>query len=600
MRPSVLILDPSDARRQLLSQALAALGYEVVPAATSEEGLRFAEGLGLSVILADADLPAVADGSLLDKLAVHDHTMQRTLLLLGEPENLGDLPEDVLFLPVEGLGNGDLLHRVHLVLVGREIGVEPDVEVESLVGELALLPMPGLIRSLHRCLLTGEVRFTDGTIALERGEVIAARAGQAAGIKAFCRLARRSHGPFHIHLEQSALPPEIGETVDELLLRALEEAQVPIPDPHTRIRVVHDAAAPSERLSTHHDLLVEMMSRCETVGELLDALPATDARMVQALLKMVETGAATLEKPRPPVTVVTDSTSDLPPDLAAQHDIRVVPLSVVFGEDVLRDGVDIQSRDFYELLRTSPDHPSTRPPTQDLFFANYHDLVAEQDILSVHISEKLSQTIVHARQAAMQGAAQFELPESRKGVGLEIVDTRTVSMGVGMLALFGARMAQRGEKVYTIARRLEKMRDRIHMLFAVDTLEFLQRGGRIGKAQAFVGKLLDIKPILGVQNGEVVPVDKVRGGRKAHPRIVELFKQRVDPKKPVIVTVAHAQAPVWAESLRVLLEKSFDIRELIRADIGPVVGTHAGPGCVGAVIFQPEDDELELILPLGE
>jgi len=131
----------------------------------------------------------------------------------------------------------------------------------------------------------------------------------------------------------------------------------------------------------------------------------------------------------------------------------------------------------------------------------------------------------------------------------------------------------------------------------VDTLEYLARGGRIGKARAMFGNILGIKPILSVVEGEIVPVDRVRGGRAAHPKLIELFRQRIDPKRPVVVTVAHAKAPVWADRLRGLVEKSFQVREILTAEMGPVVAANAGPGTVGAAVFQPTEEEMELIGP---
>jgi len=168
-----------------------------------------------------------------------------------------------------------------------------------------------------------------------------------------------------------------------------------------------------------------------------------------------------------------------------------------------------------------------------------------------------------------------------------------------MLALFAARMARRGLPAAEIARRIEAMRERVHVLFVVDTLDYLARGGRIGKAQALLGGLLGIKPILGVAGGEVVPVERVRGGRAAHPRLIELFRERVKAGRPVVVGVAHARAPVWADRLRAAIEKSFRVGELVMTEIGPVVGTHAGPGLVGAAMFQPGAEELDLIAPLA-
>ena len=121
------------------------------------------------------------------------------------------------------------------------------------------------------------------------------------------------------------------------------------------------------------------------------------------------------------------------------------------------------------------------------------------------------------------------------------------------------------------------MRERVQVLFVVDTLEYLARGGRIGKARALVGNILGIKPILGVVDGEIVPVDRVRGGRAAHPRLIELFRERVDPQRPVIVTIAHAKAPVWGDRLRGLIEKSFEVREILSGEMGPVVVANAAP-----------------------
>jgi DegV family protein with EDD domain len=133
------------------------------------------------------------------------------------------------------------------------------------------------------------------------------------------------------------------------------------------------------------------------------------------------------------------------------------------------------------------------------------------------------------------------------------------------------------------------------VLFVVDTLEYLARHGRIGKAKAWVGKLVGIKPILGVREGEVVLVDRVRGGRAAHPRMIELLEQELKTDRPLIGAVAHAKAPVWADRLKNLLEKEFRIAELHVAEMGPVVGTHAGPGAVGASVFQPTDEEMKLL-----
>jgi DegV family protein with EDD domain len=180
---------------------------------------------------------------------------------------------------------------------------------------------------------------------------------------------------------------------------------------------------------------------------------------------------------------------------------------------------------------------------------------------------------------------------------MEVVDSLQVSTGLGLLAVIAARLALRRLDASEIRARVEAMRPRIHLLFVVDTLEYLARGGRIGQAQAWFGGLLGIKPILGVVNGEVVPVDRVRGGANAQARLVALLQERVEVGRPVVVGIAHAAAPEWAARLRGLLHGAFEIAELLESEIGPVVGTHVGPGCVGAAVFQPTGDELALLAP---
>ncbi len=231
----------------------------------------------------------------------------------------------------------------------------------------------------------------------------------------------------------------------------------------------------------------------------------------------------------------------------------------------------------------------------------YRRLIPTGDILSIHISRKQSLTGQNAEEAATEGASEFEKLRADAGfVGeprVRVVDSLSNCVGLGMLVIFASRLAQRGEPLEDIAQRLEEIRNRLHFVFSVDTLEFLKRGGRIGKAQAFFGTLLGIKPILGQKDGEVHPVDKVRGGRKVLPRLVEIFKERVDSKKPVFAAIAHAQAPKWSGRLKEALLSQFKVVELMESEIGPVVGAHAGPGAVGAILFQPTPAELELLKP---
>lgn len=605
MRPAVLIVDPDDPRRKVIAEGLARRGYEAIPVSTLREGVKFARGLGPSVIVGPEELPGFDDASILETFAVQDPAqMRRTLVVLGQREDEPDLPDEVLYLRTGGLAHEEIRRRVRLALVGRELGVDPDPDLQYLVGDTALMPLLDLVRGLQACLITGIVTVEGGYLAFRDGVPVHAQQGAIDGAKAFCRLCRASAAPFRVYMkpidtQRSQMPRTLDGDLDALLMQALEETQLELPDLRARVRLVDLRDIPSGELTPHEKMLAEVIHRCDTLGDVLDNLAATDALVLQAVVKMQERGALRLERPRSSVRVVTDSTADMPVELLRQHDVVVVPLTVFFGREAFRDGVDIRARDFYRMLAESEHHPSTQPPAEEVFFEHYHDIITEQDIVSVHISSKLSLTADNARKAAMRGIRSFDhLPPGRNGCALEVVDSASVSGGVGMMAIFAARMAARDEKVFAIAQRIREMSKRLHILFAVDTLDFLVKGGRIGKARAVVGKLLGIKPILGVVDGEVAAIDKARGGRRVHPRIVQLVAERIDPKKPIVMGVAHAQAPVWADRLAKLMSRHFKVTETILSDIGPVVGTHAGPGCVGTVVFQPTAEEWALIRPL--
>ena len=606
-RPSVLFIDPETARRREVASGLSGFGYEVIPAVGAEEGRRYARTLGPGIVVAPAALARGADGALAERFDATGPGADHTLLLLGRTDEEGrDLPEDVLFLKADGTPAEDLVRRIHLVLLGREIGVEPDTDLESLVGDLALLPFLELLRAVHRARLTGRIVCADGDVTLQDGEVVAASAGRMRGVKAFLRLSQLDAGPFWIWLRHHSSVPSAGSSETEreirqdlksLIFFALEDRVHDAPDPRARARVNLGPTFFETRFTPRQQELLAVLPGCVTVGRLLDAMPAaTDGEILRDLLGLKELGIVTLEEPEELVRVVTDSTSDLPPEVARAHGIHVVPVLVLFGDRVYHDGVDLKAKEFYELLEKGPVHPRTNPTPKADFQDVYRTLAPQKDVISVHVSEKLSQTVVNARAAAEEGLPAYQqLRGEAERVTLRVVDTRSVSLGLGMMALFAARMARRGLEPDAIVDRLEAMRERMHVLFVVDTLEYLARGGRIGKARAVMGNLLGIKPILGVVDGEVVPVDKVRGGRAAHPKLVDLLRGKVDPNRPVMATIAHAKAPVWADRLRGLLEKSFQVDEILIGEMGPVVAANAGPGTVGVALFQPTDEELEWI-----
>jgi DegV family protein with EDD domain len=604
-RPTVLIVEPDPSQRRELGRCLAETGYEAVPAVSLEEGLRFADGLGPAVVVARREILPEADGGEAHARLTRANR-EGTLVLLGSPASEAETPEEVIWLPYAGEVTDGLVGRLRLVLLGRQIGVEPDSRLEALVGELALDPPLEVIRSLARAGFTGRFEVEAGQVVLERGRVVAAAAGTTQGLKAFCRLGRLLEGVFRVWPEtpgrRAVEDREIEAAVDDLVLRAVEDASAgEFPHPRTRIRVeMGPTFFASHFTHRQQDLLTAVHQGAVTVGALLDAFPQPDGELLGDLTSLAESGALTLEPPVSAVTVVTDSTADLPLDAAHRLGIEVVPLTVCFGEQCFADGTELRPRRFYELLESGGAHPSTEPPPEEDFLGVYRRLLPQRDVVSLHISSKLSKTFDHAAEAAAAARGELDHRPGGEEVRLEVVDSGLTSLGLGLLAVFAARMARRGVAPPEIAERSRDLAGRFQVLFVVDTLEFLARGGRIGRARAWWGELLRVKPILGMEGGEVVPVDRVRGGRAAHPRILELLRQRLDPDRPVVVGLAHARAPVWADRLGRLLEESFPVRERLQTEIGPVVGTHAGPGTVGAAVIQLDPEEWELLAPLPE
>ena len=281
------------------------------------------------------------------------------------------------------------------------------------------------------------------------------------------------------------------------------------------------------------------------------------------------------------VAIVTDSTADLPPQLLKQRSITVVPLTLEFEGRSLLDGVDIRPSEFYRKLPNATTHPTTSQPSPGRFAAAYTELLRDHDeVVSIHISEKLSGTYA----SAVQGA---EMTDANR---VRVVDSQVVSMSLGLITLAASTMAADGATAAAIVERVSAMRDRIQTYFSVATLEFLRRGGRIGRASALLGSVLQVKPVLCIRDGLVTPLERVRTFERALNRIVELTRE-VNAGKGLCVIVGHGDAEADAE--RVARELEPLAETLMIQPLGPVVGAHAGPGVVGVGCY-PAD-----LLPLG-
>ena len=274
--------------------------------------------------------------------------------------------------------------------------------------------------------------------------------------------------------------------------------------------------------------------------------------------------------------IVLDSTADFPEAPERFPNWRVVPLYVRFGDESYKDYVELDPEAFYARLRTATATPSTSQPTPGDFLAVYEELAGYERILSLHIAGKLSGTIESARAAARL------LGDER----VRTLDSQSASAAIAMLGLAIQRRLEHGTSDDQVDELVERYRRETGLLFTVETLEYLARGGRIGRARAWAGELLSIKPILTIRDGEVIPVKRVRGNRKAFLEFESAFTSSTRDVVSLRVGIAHAEAPARAEALRELVRRTRPAAQLeLVTTLGPVVGAHAGPGTVGFFWF---------------
>jgi len=276
--------------------------------------------------------------------------------------------------------------------------------------------------------------------------------------------------------------------------------------------------------------------------------------------------------------IVLDSTADFPEAAERFPSWRMVPLYVLFGDESYRDYVELSPEQFYARLRTSEQLPTTSQPTPGDFLKTYEELAPYDRIYSLHISSALSGTY----QSATTAAAEL-------GEKVRTVDSETASAAITMLGLAIQRRLERGTTDEEIDELIIRFRERAGLIFTVDTLEFLRRGGRIGRASAWAGQLLHVKPILTIKR-EVIPVKRVRGNQKAMQEFVSVFTSATEDGPTLKVGIAHADAPGRATQLQKMVRHERPQAEIeVITTLGAVVGTHAGPGTVGFFWFDDRE-----------
>ena len=275
------------------------------------------------------------------------------------------------------------------------------------------------------------------------------------------------------------------------------------------------------------------------------------------------------------IRIVTDSSCDLPSGLIEQYGISVLPCYVVVDDQTFKDGLEIQADDFYRRLLADGRTPTTAQPTPSDFQTVYRELVGQGDqIISIHVSSKLSGTLNSAQQAKAS---------LNDGSAVEIIDSQLASIPLGLAVLDAAIMASKGGSVHDIAGQIRQRLSLHHGLFALDTLEYLQKGGRIGKARAFMGSVLHVKPILRLQDGEAHPVERPRNRERAMSRLVELAQELAPVRR---LAVIYSTDPDRMVELKQGLTGILPADQIIESRFGSTLGTYIGPDALGVAVTQ--------------
>ncbi len=286
--------------------------------------------------------------------------------------------------------------------------------------------------------------------------------------------------------------------------------------------------------------------------------------------------------------VVTDSTANIAPELADEYSIPVIPLNVHWGGETYLDGVTLDVSTFYRWLRERSDFPKTSQPSAGAFI-DFFERVAEErgvdTILGIFISMEMSGTLASALQA------KAELENTRPDLRIELRDSRSVSMGLGLQVLVAARAANEGLSVEETLARTQACYRNLHVVFAVDTLEFLHRGGRIGGAARLVGSALNLKPVLTIEDGRVEALEKVRSRRKSLRRVIQIAEERLQGRRPTELALMQAEAEDDLPWFSQMVSERLKPERMYTRMLTPVVGTHGGPGTLGVAFYTLDADD---------
>jgi DegV family protein with EDD domain len=321
------------------------------------------------------------------------------------------------------------------------------------------------------------------------------------------------------------------------------------------------------RIHIHTDTPKNIKRLAQSIGiienEKIDDMKSQNRAMRKWRIGLRRSGRKTIK-------IVTDSTCDLPKETADFYNIDILPLNIIFGATVYKDGLDLGRNEFYKKLAESSEFPKTSQPSPQDFSDLYRGIFEEDDvdsIISIHLSSKLSGTL----NSAIKASEEY-------GKKIYPFDSSTASLGLGLVAITAAELARKGEAPHKIIRNLEELKKSQQLYFTLESVDYLIKGGRVGKARGFLGKFLGLKPILTLIDGEVRPLGKARSQGKIIEKIISLLPDNIKDGR---LAIAHAADPSKLDLLKDALRDKYNLNNILTGEIGPTVGAHCGPGTWG-------------------
>ncbi|MEP7013384.1 MAG: DegV family protein [Acidobacteriota bacterium] len=577
-RKTVVLVEGDADRRRLLAERIAASGREVVPVRTGAEGARFAAaflaGSAPSIAFVVSDDGVLANDSPADAARAFEVRYPAELALVG------DAFERVIRRLLLALLRSEL--GGHRGLSGLDADLVLDPEAGALVGDLSVVPLLELLRALGGAASSGTVRTKLGEIVLERGELIAARSGAHRAVKALCRLSLQGAGEVRFlptpaaggGAEPGSVVREIFLPLPSLVLAVLEDRLATPPDPEARVRLRLGPQFFGNALGAIEREILGALQQADQVGPLLDALPGrSDGEILRGLGELIRQGVAVLDEPKDRARVVTDTASDLPEAVARAHGILLAPYSLSFGETFVRDREQISPAEFYRLdAARGAAAPAIEPPGRGELLSMFAAGLETQNLVSIHAAPRFGSALNNSLAAAddaLRGRVGFRA--QLDPLSIEVIDSRSVSLGQGLLAIAAARLAGRGASASAIRRRVVELAAGLRVFAAAREREERQRFG------LFV-QPVDFWSIYEIDAGELYSRDRTDRESKVPAALLGRVAEAFGAVRPGLVGIAHGELPQAAEALRALVGQRWPAAEVILGEIGPPLGAIFGPG----------------------